>query len=191
MKVKRFLSLFLALVMSLALAVPALAAELPPELETVQSADADAPRYAVYTVPYRLDLDNNTYADLVFVMAEKSGKFTFESVDSISFGNTNPNGSHWDILEHSYELRSDRFILYVTVRDMEGNTPSSDYGFEMGYGVLPSQVMSYSRSAQNGNGDIQPPESVSARWCGEGTEEDAGMKLMRIRYGDIVWQIAD
>lgn len=164
MKMKRFLSLVLAMVMSLALAAPASAAEASPELEVSQSTDAAAPRYAVYTVGYTLDMDNHTYAELVFCMAEKSGKFYFERVDSISFRNTNPNGSHWGIEDYNYTIGPNLFTLYITARDMEGNKPSSDYRFNLSYSAFPEQVMSYSRSAQDGNGVKLAPESVRVSW---------------------------
>ena len=179
MKIKRFMAPLLALALSFALAAPAFAAPVPPEVETVQSTDVDAPRYAVNRAVYKLNMDNNTYAELVFWMAEKSGKFYFESLESISFYNTNPNGSHWDILSNSHTLRSDRFELCVMLMDMEGDTPSSSIRYDVCYGILPNQVMSYSRSAQDGNGVKLAPESVRVSWSENvvPVQDENGVKL--------------
>ena len=165
MKVKRFLSLFLALVMSLALAVPTLAAELPPELGTVQSADADAPRYAVYTAPVTVDMENNTYCDLTFLMAEKNGTYYFEKLDSISFRTTNPNGSHWRVEEYDYTISADSFSLWVACIDVEGNTPSSSAYYDFYYSATPQMIMGYSRSDADGNYVKLSP--VNVRYMGE------------------------
>lgn len=165
---KRIISFILTPVLVLSLCFPlAFAAPAPsPETETVGPLDVDAPRYAVYTLPYTINLDNNTYADLVFHMADKGGTFYFEDLVSISFHTTNPTGSHWGVVTYSYTIDENMFILYTTLRDMEGNTPSSNYHFDSTHTVFPSMVTGRSLSAED-EGVLLVPDSISVRFVGE------------------------
>lgn len=160
---KKIVSLILAPVLVLTLCCPlAFAAPIPvPPSDVATAESADAPRYAVYTKAYTIDMQNNTYADLVFTMADKNGTAYFEDLVSISFRTTNPNGSHWEILEYSYTINPTDFWLYTTLRDMEGNTPSSNLKITFDSHLTPINVIGYSLLAQNENGVVLPPASVN------------------------------
>lgn len=165
---KRIISFFLTPVLALSLCCSlAFAVEMPPEVGTIESTDANAPRYALYIMPYTVSLQNNTYADISFYMAEKGGTFYFEDVQSISFRTTNPSGSHWKVLKHSYSISPDRFYLDLTLRDMEGDSPSSSYEVDVTYTVLPSMVTGRSLSTEDGSSIVLIPESVRVRYVEE------------------------
>lgn len=184
---KRIISLVLALVMCMGLTVPAFAVPvLRSEVDALKSDDISVPQYAVHEVPYTISLQNNTYASIIFSIAEKGGKAYFEERVSISFYTTNPNGSHWKIVKHSYSINEDIFYLYITAQDMEGDKPSSDYWFENVYAVLPSQVAGYNLSAEDRSGVVLAPVSVSVRFAEEvsntlATEDGDGILLTPIR----------
>ena len=178
---KRIVSLILAPVLVLTLCCPLAFASpvpvLPCEVEAAESTDGDAPQYAVYTKAHTINMQNNTYADLVFTMADKGGATYFEDLVSISFRTTNPNGSHWEILEYSYTISPNEFWLYTTVRDMEGNTPSVDFGYYADFHLTPSNVIGYSLSAQDGNGTVLIPASESGRKVA-GYKDESGIPVL-------------
>lgn len=161
------MSLVLALVMCVGLTVPAFAVPaVRPEIETVESSGADVPQYAVNQVPYTIDLQNNTYASIIFWIAQKGGTVSFEDRVSVSFYNTNPKGSHWEVMDWNYAITGDKFKLFVTVIDVEGVVVSSLIEYQLAYTVYSWEVSSPVQSAEDGNG-IQAPDSVSVRWYPE------------------------
>lgn len=176
---KKIVSLILASVLVLTLCCPlAFAAPipvLPSDVETAES--ADAPRYAVYTKAYTLNMQNNTYANLVFTMSDQGGTTCFVDLVSVSFYTTNPNGSHWEILEYSYAIHPTQFFLYTTVRDMEGNSPSSNFDLYLDFPLTPSNVIGYSLSAQDANGTVLIPASVSGHEVAR-HKDDSGIPIL-------------
>lgn len=127
MKIKRFMAPLLALALSFALAAPAFAAPVPPEVENVQSTDADAPRYAVYEVPFRAYLDGLTYLDVTFTVAYKSGRYVFESVDSVALTPMNASALHWELVGYTSQLSSTECTLTISRKEMVGNTPTGAF----------------------------------------------------------------
>ena len=167
---KKAMSLLLALVMCVGLAVPAFAAAVPPAAaDAAPSAEAVTPRYAVYDTLYTIDLENNTYAGIIFTIAEKNGNVSFEkgAGASISFSTTNPNGSHWKIVEHHYSISETEFKLFLKLQDMEGDTPSSSWLADAVYTVLPIQVAWNHSSSQNTQAVLLAPDSVDVSFDGE------------------------
>lgn len=165
---KRILSLALALVMCVGLVVPAFAVPVPPpEAEPVKSANAGEPRHPIYQMTYKIDMQNNTYAYIIFSIAERGGRVYFEDCVSVSFSTTNPGGSHWKIKEHSYVINEDKFNLCVTLMDMEGDDLSSLYEYKTCYTVFPDMVVSSSQSAEDETGVVLTPDSVHVRYAEE------------------------
>lgn len=124
MKIKRFMAPLLALALSFALAAPAFAAPVPLEVETVHSTDRDAPRYALYEVPFRVYLDGLTYLDVTFTVACESGSEVFESVGSVALTPMDASTLHWDLISYSSQLSSTECTLLVFRREMVGNIPT-------------------------------------------------------------------
>lgn len=112
---KRFLSLILAMVMSLSLAAPAFAAK--PD----DGGSAESPQYAVYEVPFQSYIGCNTYIDVIFTVAYKGGRYVFESVDSVSFTHKDDNDLYWDLISYSSQLSSTVCSLFVSRREMRGD----------------------------------------------------------------------
>lgn len=131
-----------------------------PDVEGTASTNLDAPQYLAYTKSYTLNMQNNTYADLTFHMADKGGKAYFEDLVSISFRTTNPKGSHWKIVEHNYTIAPDEFHLIVMLMDMEGDTLSNTTRFLNDFRLTPSNVVGHSLSANDGDGVALPPVSA-------------------------------
>ena len=179
---KRMLSLILAPVLVLTLCCPlAFAAPvsvLPSETEVIESSDANAPRYALYRKSYTQYIENNTYADFVFLMSDKNGATYFEELVSISFRNTKPYGSHWEVSNYSYTISANRFDLYLTLRGMDGDTPISSYELDTGYIIFPNMVTSYGLSAQSETGVLLTPVSVSARYVPGLYQDDSGIPVL-------------
>lgn len=159
MKKQMIMCLLLAVVMCVGLTVPAFAAAVP-ALGPDAAGSVVTPRYAVHEVQYTIDLENNTYAAVMFTVAEKGEHTYFEDVLSISFYTTNPKGSHWKILDHYYSLKEDIFSLCVTVQDMEGDTPSSSYTLTNWYSVDSEMVNHHRMSAEDRSGVLLIPDSV-------------------------------
>lgn len=164
---KKMVSFILATVLVLTLCCPmTFAAEQPSEAGAVTSMDVVEPRYVVRPITYKLNMQNNTYAVIVFDMAERGNNYYFDGVESISFYNTNPNGSHWRIVEHSYSVSDTEFWLYTTLEDVEGDTLSNETRFYNSYFLLPSMVIGGGLSAEKGDGVMLTPRSMKAVYMG-------------------------
>lgn len=167
---KKMVSFIMATVLVLTLCCPmTFAAEQPSEAGAVTSMDVVEPRYVVRPITYKLNMQNNTYAVIVFDMAERGNNYYFDGVESISFYNTNPNGSHWRIVDHSYSVSDTEFFLDVTLMDVEGDTISNDTRFIYSYRLTPANVIRGGLSAEEGDSVMLTPRSIRAV-CMGGTD---------------------
>lgn len=142
---KKIMSLVLALVMCVGLAVPAFAAPAD-SLDANTIGSIESPRYAVNKVPYSIYIGNLTYADMVFTISDRGGNYAFESLDSLSFSAVSTSGTYWKLDSYDYHFSGTECKVIVSRSEMYAGNPTG-YSDSMTITVALESVAASSRES--------------------------------------------
>lgn len=120
---KKIMSLVLALVMCVGLAVPAFAAPAD-SLDANTIGSIESPRYAVYQKNVRTYIGNSTYAHLVFTISERGGNPAFESLDNLYFSTASTGGTYWRLDSYGYTISGTVCNVTISRSEMYAGTPT-------------------------------------------------------------------